>query len=146
MTRKTDQILMDRLAMAAREGKISRRSFMHYAGVAGVTATAATGLWTKSAAAQPQRGGTFRWGVHDGNSSDTHDPGTYVTRQMIFLAHTHRSYLTMITPENGLGPDLATEWSATASATTAVFSAPFSASGTPNLTPIVSAAARSLSM
>ena len=113
MTRKTDQILLDRLAMAAREGKISRRSFLHYAGVAGVTATAATGLWSKSAAAQPQRGGTFRWGVHDGNSSDTHDPGTYVTRQMIFLAHTHRSYLTMITPENDLGPDLATEWSAT---------------------------------
>ncbi len=113
MTRKTDQILLDRLAMAAREGNISRRSFMHYAGVAGVTASAATGLWTKSAAAQPQRGGTFRWGVHDGNSSDTHDPGTYVTRQMIFLAHTHRSYLTMITPENGLGPDLATAWEAT---------------------------------
>ncbi|MDZ7710034.1 MAG: ABC transporter substrate-binding protein [Roseovarius sp.] len=113
MTKKTDQVLLDRLAMAAREGNISRRSFMHYAGVAGVTATAATGLWTKSAAAQPQRGGTFRWGVHDGNSSDTHDPGTYVTRQSIFLAHTHRSYLTLITPENGLGPDLATAWEAT---------------------------------
>ena len=108
MTKKTDQVLLDRLAMAAREGNISRRSFMHYAGVAGVTASAATGLWSKSAAAAPQRGGTFRWGVHDGNSSDTHDPGTYVTRQMIFLAHTHRSYLTMITKDNGLGPDLAT--------------------------------------
>jgi peptide/nickel transport system substrate-binding protein len=113
MTRKTDQMLMDRLAMAARKGNISRRSFMHYAAVAGVTASAATGVWTKSAAANPTRGGTFRWGVHDGNSSDTHDPGTYVTRQMIYLAHTHRSYLTMITPENGLGPDLATSWEAT---------------------------------
>jgi peptide/nickel transport system substrate-binding protein len=122
MIRKTDQILLDRLAMAAREGKISRRSFLHYAGVAGVTATAATGLWTKSAAAQPQRGGTFRWGVHDGNSSDTHDPGTYVTRQMIFLAHTHRSYLTMITPENGLGPDLATAWEASPDAKVWTFS------------------------
>lgn len=113
MTRKTDQLLMDKLAMAARTGRISRRSFMHYAAVAGVTASAATGLWSKSAAASPQRGGTFRWGVHDGNTSDTHDPGTYVTRQMIYLAHTHRSYLTMITPENTLGPDLATSWEAT---------------------------------
>jgi len=122
MTRKTDRTLMDRLAMAAREGKISRRSFMHYAGVAGVTASAATGLWTKSAAAAPQYGGTFRWGVHDGNSSDTHDPGTYVTRQMIFLAHTHRSYLTMITPENDLGPDLAVAWEATPDAAQWTFS------------------------
>jgi peptide/nickel transport system substrate-binding protein len=32
---------------------------------------------------------------------------------MIQLAHTHRSYLTEITPENGLGPDMADSWSAT---------------------------------
>ena len=56
MTRKTDQLLMDKLAMAARTGRISRRSFMHYAAVAGVTASAATGLWSKSAAANT--GGT----------------------------------------------------------------------------------------
>ena len=80
---------------------------------AGMTASAATGLWTTSARAAPSRGGTFRWGVHDGNTSDTHDPGTYVTRQMIFLAHTHRSYLTLIEPDNSLGPDLATSWEAT---------------------------------
>ncbi|MBE0454549.1 ABC transporter substrate-binding protein [Roseovarius autotrophicus] len=122
MTRKTDQMLMDKLAMAARTGSISRRSFMHYAAVAGVTASTATGLWSKSAAANPTRGGTFRWGVHDGNTSDSHDPGTYVTRQMIYLAHTHRSYLTMITPENTLGPDLATGWEASPDAAEWTFS------------------------
>src|SRR6056297_3739073 len=122
MTKKTDKVLMDRLANAARSGDISRRSFMHFAAAAGMTASAATGLWGTSAAAQPSRGGTFRWGVHDGNSSDTHDPGTYVTRQMIFLAHTHRSYLTMITPENGLGPDLATAWEASPDAKVWTFS------------------------
>ena len=31
---------------------------------------------------------------------------------MIQLAHAHRSYLTEITSQNGLGPDMATEWSA----------------------------------
>ncbi len=85
---------------------------MHYSMAAGVTATTATGLWTKEAAAQPKKGGNFRWGLHDGNTSDTHDPGTYVTRQMIFLAHTHRSYLTMINGDGSLGPDLADSWSA----------------------------------
>ncbi len=113
MTKKTDQVLLDKLAAAARTGGISRRSFMHYAAAAGLTASAGAGLWGTAARAQPQRGGTFRWGVHDGNTGDTHDPGTYVTRQMIFLAHTHRSYLTMISPDNSLGPDLATNWEAT---------------------------------
>ncbi|KJS43232.1 MAG: peptide ABC transporter substrate-binding protein, partial [Roseovarius sp. BRH_c41] len=104
MKKKTDQVLLDRLAQAARTGDISRRSFMHFAAAAGITASAATGLWGTSAAANPTPGGTFRWGVHDGNTSDTHDPGTYVTRQMIFLAHTHRSYLTLIEADNSLGP------------------------------------------
>ena len=107
-----DALLMDRLANAAREGRISRRSFMHHSMAAGVTASAATGLWTSAASAAPQRGGTFRVGMHDGNSSDTHDPGQYVSRQQIYLAHQYRSYLTQIEPDGSLGPDLATSWSA----------------------------------
>ncbi|TNF17415.1 MAG: ABC transporter substrate-binding protein [Rhodobacteraceae bacterium] len=115
MTKK-DQMLIDRLADAARSGNISRRSFMHFSLAAGLSASAATGLWTTKAAAQPSRGGTFRWGIHDGNTSDTHDPGTYVTRTGIFLAHTHRSYLTMINGDGSLGPDLADSWTASADA------------------------------
>ncbi|MEO1139893.1 MAG: ABC transporter substrate-binding protein [Pseudomonadota bacterium] len=113
MTNAKDQMLLDRLAAAAREGSISRRSFMHYAAVAGVATTTATGLWTSSAKAEPKRGGKFRLAQHDGNSSDTHDPGTYVTFAMINLAHTYRSYLTMINTDQTLGGDVATEWSAT---------------------------------
>ena len=105
--------LMNRLADEARLGRISRRDFMSYAVAAGVTASAATGLWAKAAAAAPSKGGTFRLGMHDGNTSDTHDPGTYLSFSMIQLAHTYRSYLTLIEPDNSLGPDIATEWSAT---------------------------------
>jgi len=107
---------MDILTDEARKGRLTRRDFMSYALAAGVTATSATGLWTKTAAAAPSKGGNFRFGVHDGNTSDTHDPGTYLTRQMIFLAHQYRSYLTLIEPGGALGPDLATEWSANADA------------------------------
>jgi peptide/nickel transport system substrate-binding protein len=113
MTKTQDQILIDRLADAAREGRISRRSFMHHSLAAGMTASAATGLWTSSARAAPQSGGHFRLGAHDGNTSDTHDPGTYVSFSMIQLAHTFRSYLTLIEPDGSLGPDVASEWSAT---------------------------------
>ena len=77
-----------------------------------MTASAATGLWTRSPSAAPQRGGTFKVGMHDGNSSDTHDPGKYTSRQQIYLAHQYRSYLTLIAPDGTLGPDLATDWSA----------------------------------
>jgi len=108
-----DKMLIDRLANAAREGKVSRRSFMNYSLMAGMTASAATGLWSKSAKAAPQRGGTFRIGQHDGNASDQHDPAKYVSFADIALAHTYRAYLTMINPDQTLGPDVASEWSAT---------------------------------
>lgn len=113
---KTDKSLMNRIAEAARSGRISRRDFIQTATIAGVSATTATGLWTTAASAQPKPGGTFRWGIHDGNTGDTHDPGTYLTRTMIFLAHTHRSYLTMINGDGSLGPDLADSWEASADA------------------------------
>ena len=113
MTNVKDQMMLDRLAHAAREGKISRRSFMNYSVAAGMTASAATGLWGTSAKAEPKRGGVFRIAQHDGNTSDSHDPGTYLSYAMISLAHTFRAYLTMINTDQTLGPDVASEWSAT---------------------------------
>jgi peptide/nickel transport system substrate-binding protein len=113
MTGKFNEDLMRNIEDAARKGKLPRREFIKYSVAAGLAASTASGLWVDKAYAAPKRGGTFRWGIHDGNTSDTHDPGTYVTRQMIFLAHQYRSYLTMINPDNSLGPDLATEWTAT---------------------------------
>ncbi len=113
MSKSTDSELLKRLEMAARSGGITKRDFIRYSVAAGIAATSATGLWSTKAMAKPVRGGTFRWGIHDGNTSDTHDPGTYTTRQMIFLAHQYRCYLTMINPDNTLGPDLATAWEAT---------------------------------
>lgn len=115
--------LIDRVAQEARMGRISRRNFMQFSMAAGLTAASASGLWTSNAFAQEaKRGGTFRWGIHDGNTGDTHDPGTYVTRTMIFLAHTHRSYLTMINGDGSLGPDLADSWEANDTASEWTFS------------------------
>ena len=108
------QVLLNRIAEAARRGKVNRRDFMHYAIATGATVSAASSLWTTEVAAQtPKKGGTFRYGVHDGNTADQMDPGKYQSVGEIQLAHTHRSYLTEITSENGLGPDMADSWSAT---------------------------------
>ena len=66
-----------------------------------------------SARAAPTRGGTFRVGVHDGNTTDTWDPATTASILMIHSSHVARAYLTEITNEDKLGPDLATDWQAT---------------------------------
>lgn len=113
MKHAKDQMMIDRLADAAREGSISRRSFMNYSVAAGMTASAATGLWGTSAKAEPKRGGKYRVAQHDGNTSDQHDPGQYQSNFEISLTHTFRAYLTMINADGTLGPDVASEWSAT---------------------------------
>ena len=113
---KKDQHLIDRLADAARQGRISRRDFMHYSVAAGLTATTATGLWTSKAMAQPKSGGIYKVAQHDGNTSDQHDPGKYQSNFEIAYGHTVRAYLTMINQDGTLGPDVASEWSASADA------------------------------
>ncbi|MEM8795102.1 MAG: ABC transporter substrate-binding protein [Pseudomonadota bacterium] len=113
MTDDSKKTMIDKMAEEARTGRLSRRDFMTYTAAAGLTATTAMGLLTRPAKAAPKKGGIFKVGSHDGNTSDTHDPGTYLTFTMIQLAHTYRSYLTLIEPDNTLGPDVATEWSAT---------------------------------
>ena len=110
--------LIERMAAEARRGRMPRREFMRYAIAAGIAVPTATSLWsTKVAAQTPKRGGTFRIGTHDGNTTDTHDPGTYVSFTQIQFAHTHRSYLTLVTPTNELGPDMATSWTPSDDAT-----------------------------
>ncbi len=113
MTKVENQKMIDQLAEAASKGSISRRSFMNYSMAAGMTATAATGLWTTKAQAAPKRGGTFRIAQYDGNTGDSHDPGLYESNAEILLSHTFRSFLTMINTDGTLGPDVASEWSAT---------------------------------
>ena len=104
---------LDRIASAGRKNRISRRDFMVEATAAGLTIAAASSLWAGSAAADaPKRGGTYRLGLHDGNTADSLDPGQYQAISELQLGHTFRSYLTEITADNGLGPDMAVAWSA----------------------------------
>ena len=109
--------LLHRVTEAAKKGSVSRRDFLSLAAAAGLTAGAASGLWSTSAMAAPKKGGIFKLGAHDGNTSDNHDPGTYVTFSMIQLAHTFRSYMTMINSDGTNGGDIASEWEASDDAT-----------------------------
>jgi peptide/nickel transport system substrate-binding protein len=93
-------------------GTLSRRGVLKSAGATGL-AFGLIGLDPRPARAEPQRGGTFRVGVHDGNTTDSWDPATTASILMIHSSHVCRAYLTEITNEDTLGPDLATDWQAT---------------------------------
>ena len=93
-------------------GGLSRRGMLQGAGATGL-ALGLIGLDAQPARAEPKRGGTFRVGVHDGNTTDSWDPATTASILMIHASHVCRAYLTEITNEDTLGPDLATDWHAT---------------------------------
>jgi peptide/nickel transport system substrate-binding protein len=103
---------LDTLIRAARTGRLDRRGFMLGALGLGLTIPGAASLWSKAAAAAASKGGLFRVGLDDGNSTDSMDPATYSSRFMITMAHTHRNFLTEIAPDNSLTGELAESWEA----------------------------------
>ena len=112
-----DNGLINVLLTEARNKRLSRRNFIHHSLAAGMTIAGAGSLWSTDVWAQtPQRGGTFRVGMRDGNTTDSLDPGTTASDYMIQLNHVFRSFLTEITETNELGPDIATSWTASADA------------------------------
>ena len=113
MTRPTRDAFLDALIKKGKDRAIDRRRFMRDALATGMTATAATALWTNRVVAQtPKKGGTYRVGMHDGNTTDQLDPGTTESVYMIQLNHACRSYLTEITNKNEIGGDVAESWEA----------------------------------
>ncbi|SLN36526.1 Periplasmic dipeptide transport protein precursor [Roseovarius albus] len=113
MKQKQDTLVLGRIVEAGKQRQITRRHFMQHATAAGLSVAAASALWTNEvSAATPEKGGSFRLGVHDGNTSDTMDMGKYQSVGEIQLGHTFRSFLTEITSDNKLGGDMATGWEA----------------------------------
>ncbi|MDQ0470850.1 ABC transporter substrate-binding protein [Labrys wisconsinensis] len=96
------------LTANALSGRIGRRDFMQGALALGLGLGAASALWAREvAAATPAKGGTFRVGLDDGNTSDALDPATTNSRFMITLAHTRTNFLTEIAGDNTVTGELA---------------------------------------
>ena len=112
---------LDHLTKAVRDRNVSRRDFMAGASMAGLSLMAAGSLYSKAASAAPARGGHFRIGMDDGNTTDRLDPATTVSGYMIHMNHGIRSYLTEITEDNVVGPDIAESWESTPDAVTWTF-------------------------
>jgi peptide/nickel transport system substrate-binding protein len=101
--------------------RTTRREFLAGATALGLSVSAASAMWSKAAKAAPKKGGTYRVGMHDGNTTDQLDPGTTESVYMIQMNHAFRSYLTEITSKNEIGPDAAESWEASSDAVTWTF-------------------------
>ena len=112
---------LNTLSDEAKAGRISRRRFMEGAATLGLTIAAASTLWSKTAKAEPKKGGRFLCALDDGNTTDSMDPATYESTFQITMAHTHRNFLTEITTDNVVGPELAESWEASDDASEWVF-------------------------
>lgn len=109
-----DEPRLHTLIRRSRRGQLSRRQFMQGVLALGMSVPAATALWTNQVAAStPKKGGTLRAAVGDASVTDTLDPATANAVFTIQLPHIFRTYLTEVTPENGIGPDSAESWEVT---------------------------------
>ena len=69
---------LDRLTDLARAGRLSRRSFMEGAAALGLGLGAASALADRVLAQAPKRGGSARFGLAHGATTDALEPGNYV--------------------------------------------------------------------
>lgn len=104
---------LNTILMPLIHGTMDRRRFLTRAAAFGIGSTVAMNFWTARArASTPQRGGTYRVGVHDANTTDSFDPATPFSIYMTQLNCAFRSYLVEIRSDNTIGPDLAASWDA----------------------------------
>jgi peptide/nickel transport system substrate-binding protein len=105
----------------ARRGRMGRRDFIQMALAAGMTVTAAEGLFVTAARAEPKKGGKFRAGIGHGQTSDSLDPATWANAFSADVGFVLGSCLTGIDQKNNVVPDLAESFEPSDEAKTWVF-------------------------
>jgi peptide/nickel transport system substrate-binding protein len=107
----------------AQDGRISRREFMGRAAALGVAAATATSILSKAGvAATPKRGGSAKFGLAHGATTDSGDPAAYPdTGTQIPFWGTMSNSLTIVDAKGDVKPDLAESFEATDKAAKWVF-------------------------
>lgn len=100
-------------------GRCSRRQFLKSTAAAGaIAALPATVSSQRANAATPKKGGTFRFGLGGGATSDSLDPATFSESYMQTVGYGLRNCLAEMTNEDELVPELAESWEASPDAAT----------------------------
>jgi len=91
------------------QGRISRREFLGRAAALGVSTAMATTLLSQAGvAATPKRGGSAKFGLAHGSTTDSGDPAAYPdTATQIPFWGTMSNSLTVVDAKGNVGPDLA---------------------------------------
>ncbi len=84
----------------------------------GLSASAASGLWSRAQASTPKKGGHAKFGLLGGNTSDSMDGATYIDTVMICVARACRDSLVEVGQDNSAQPGLAESWEASEDAKT----------------------------
>lgn len=103
-------------------GRISRRDFVQLAIATGLTAGAATTLYSETARAEPKSGGSARFGLAHGSATDTLDPASWpdTFTQTAFWGAMSNS-LTEVDAKGEIQPDIAESFEPADGAKTWVF-------------------------
>jgi len=106
----------------ARKGRISRRDFVQLALAAGLTAPAATTMFSRAVRAEPKKGGHLRIGLGHGATTDSMDPATYPDQMTgTALWGTLANSLTEVDAKGNITGDLAESYESSNGAKTWVF-------------------------
>lgn len=107
------------LAKILADGKASRRDFLVGATALGLSAAAASSMWSgRALAAQPKKGGHLIAGLNDANTVDSLDPATFNATTMIVISRSFRDSLVEVGQDNSAAPGLAESWEASKDAKT----------------------------
>jgi peptide/nickel transport system substrate-binding protein len=91
----------------ATTGRVSRREFVQFAIGAGLTVAAAQAIFTEAIAATPKRGGSPRFGLAHGATTDTLDPGSFPdTATQVPFWGSMSNGLTEVDAKGNITPDL----------------------------------------
>lgn len=108
---------MNRVALASRLiAGVSRRDFLGT--TAATMAAAGLGVAPATARAQQKRGGTARVALGAGSTTDTLNPGTWDNEFTIDMGYSYSGYLTGVTREGEVEPQIAESWEVSADAKT----------------------------
>ena len=101
--------------------RATRRDFLVGATALGLSATAASSMWSKAARAAPTKGGHMKAALGGGATTDSLNPATYNDTYMISVSFSIRDNLTEIAPDNSLRGGAAESWEASDDAATWTF-------------------------
>ena len=113
---------LERLESLLSSGKISRREFIKKTAVLGLTAAVVpTFFYGTSQAGVPKKGGKFRLGILQGDTTDSLDPSTYSDDGDMVINWCLRNNLVEVDHKGTPTPELAESWESSADVKTWIF-------------------------